>query len=72
MSSEADSSSCLPILDSISGIESKSSRGVTAYETWRHTRKPIDKEPEKIGRNRVLYCKYCTEDLYSTQATVTF
>jgi len=70
MSSEVDSSIFTPTIGSTENIESKSRRGISAHTTWAHTRKPKDEEPEKIGKSRILYCKYC--ESYSAQSTGAF
>lgn len=51
--------------------QSSKTRGIAAIATREHCRQPGPNEPEKQGKNRLFYCKYCT-DVYRTQASNTF
>jgi len=44
----------------------------TATKTWAYAREPRDGELEKQGKNRIFYCKYCLDPLYSTLASNSF
>ncbi|EED18402.1 conserved hypothetical protein [Talaromyces stipitatus ATCC 10500] len=48
----------------------RSIRKLSAHETWSHTRTPREGEPERQGKNRLFYCKYC--ESYSAQASNNF
>lgn len=75
MDSEVDLSSLAPptTQGSIETVSKKSrKRTPTATETWPNARKPKDGEPEKQGKNRIFYCKYCSDPPYSTFASNSF
>src|SRR6187431_570808 len=50
---------------------SGNTRGTAATVTRTHCRQPGQNEPEKEGKNRLFYCKYCTNG-YRSQASNTF
>ena len=56
MASEEDSSLFESTIDSSSNIGSKQGRRIAAQETWTHTHKPNDREPEMVNKTRILYC----------------
>ena len=63
-----------PISTSLNPSNPSRKRARTAKDTWEHTRKPEDSEPERRGNknNLMLYCKYCTNPSYSTYVSTTF
>ncbi|EKG09465.1 hypothetical protein MPH_13497, partial [Macrophomina phaseolina MS6] len=50
---------------------SRNTRGTAASATRAHCRQPGLNKPEKEGKNRPFYCKYCTNG-YRSQASNTF
>lgn len=73
MDPDVDLSSLTPSTtqDSIDA-ESKKRRKGSAVETWAHARPPKDGEPERQGKNRIFYCKYCTDPPYHAVASNSF
>ncbi|KAF1982903.1 hypothetical protein K402DRAFT_391039 [Aulographum hederae CBS 113979] len=75
MDSEADSSFANLSLEDSAVTEvtfsSRNTRSTSANATRAHCRPPQPGEPEKKGKNRLFYCKYCTET-YACQASNTF
>jgi hypothetical protein len=66
--------------DSVSPNESQSDIGsarsnqprkrkLKAVETWKHTREPRGEEAVFIGKDRLLYCKYCNHAPYQSTSS---
>jgi len=73
MASKADSSFLAPLLtQELIKTKSKTTRKRSAVETWEHARPPQAGEPEFRGKNRIFYCKYCTDLPYSAPASNNF
>ena len=73
MSSKADFFifSASVTVDSIETVFKKS-RKRSAVTTWMHARTPQNQELEYKGKNRIFYCKYCLDKLYSTPVSTSF
>ena len=74
MASEADLSFLAPLLTQESiKTKLKTTRKRSAVKTWEHARPPqAGLEPEFRGKNRIFYCKYCTDPPYSAPASNNF
>ncbi len=62
MDSEAESSLLAPSTTVDSAL-TRPTRAQTAVATWAHARTALGTEPEYSGRNRILYCIYCPQEL---------
>ena len=48
----------------------KSTREISAIQTWAHTRDAIGDEPSHKGKKKILYCKHC--ETYNSEVTSNF
>jgi len=72
MDSEAESSLLAPSTTVDSAL-TRPTRTRTAVATWAYARTALGTEPEYLGRNRILYCIYCPQELpYSSPVTSNF
>ena len=53
-----------------SSIKSSNTRGISALETWQHSRSAGEDEPKTKKNRKLRYCRYCSS--YSTYTTTNF
>ena len=72
MDSEAESSLLVP-LTTVDSALTRPMRAQTAVITWAHARTALGMELEYSGRNCILYCIHCPQELlYSNTVTGNF